>query len=161
MDQQTLASQSDDHKAQYSHEMYSHGMMLANLGCYTEALASVDRALEIQPDSPKAWVLRGGVLTHLNRYKEALTCFEEALKIKPDDKDACLFRGVALHHLGCYKQAYASYDRVLGIEQHSVWHGLIQRIKDFWQFSRLSTTVADCKETNSADDNLASLQPKV
>jgi tetratricopeptide (TPR) repeat protein len=161
MAKQTLASQSDNHKAQYSHEMYSQGMMLANFGCYAEALASVDLALETQPDNPKAWVLRGGILTHLNRYKEALTCFEEALKIQPDDKDACLFRGVALHHLGRYKQAYASYDTVLGIEQPSVGHGLIQRIKDFWKFNRLSTTVADCKETNSPDHNLASLQPKV
>lgn len=143
MDQQPLEFQSDDQKAQYSHEMYNRCMALAQLGCYQEALISVEQALDVQPDNHKAWVLRGGVLTHLDRYKEALACFEQALNIQPEDKDACLFRGVALHHLGRYKQAYASYDRVLGIEQASLWNDLIQGLKNFFKLNRLSTTLED------------------
>jgi tetratricopeptide (TPR) repeat protein len=131
MDNQTIEFQSDDLEA-----CYYRAMMLANLGCYEEALASVEQALEIQPDNLKAWILRGGVLTHLNCYQEALTCFEQALKIQPDDKDACLFRGLTLHHLGRYKQAYASYDRVLGIEHHSTWNDLIERLKVFLKLNR-------------------------
>lgn len=98
---------------------YNRGDAFANLGCYENALACFNKAVEVQPRDHAAWVFRGVVLIHLNCYEEALASCEQALEIQPDSKEAWVFRGAALHYLGRYKQAYASYDEALGINGKS------------------------------------------
>lgn len=123
----TIGRQSGNHNA-----WYNRGEALANLGCYEEALASFDKAVEIQPDEYAAWVFRGVVLIHLNLYEEALSSCNKALEIQPDDREAWTFRGAALSHLGRYEEAYRSYDKALGIEEKSVCTKLKQRLMGFF-----------------------------
>jgi tetratricopeptide (TPR) repeat protein len=154
MKTETLELQSDDQEA-----WYSQGTVLANLGRYEEALASVDQALAKQPGNHKAWIFRGTVLTDMERYKAAITSFDQALKIQPNDKTAWLFRGVALHHLGDYKQAYASYDIVLETQRQRVWQKRIQMLKDFLNIKRFIARILD-REISRRTDNSVPLQLK-
>ena len=53
-----------------------------------EAIASLDKALEIQPDYQDAWMAKGTVLRSLDRYGDAIACFAQAIEILPDDPSA-------------------------------------------------------------------------
>ncbi len=92
------------------------GNALNNLGRYSEAIASFDRALEIQPDLKEAWYNRGLALGNLGRYDEAIAAYDQAIEIKPDKDEAWYGRGLALANLGRLEDAIAAYDRALEIK---------------------------------------------
>ena len=90
---------------------------------YEQAIASYDRALEIQPDDHQAWCNRGNALDDLGRFEEAIASFDRALEIKPDDPEAWYNRGNALKNLGRLEEAIASYDQALEVKPdfHQAW----------------------------------------
>lgn len=51
---------------------------------YENAVASFDKALEFQPNSPKVWDKRGYSLVMLGEDDQAITNFDKALEIKSD-----------------------------------------------------------------------------
>src|SRR5207244_2929141 len=48
-----------------------------------DALASYDRALEINPRHANAWAGKGSCLAELERFDESIPCFENAISIDP------------------------------------------------------------------------------
>ena len=77
------------------------------------ALASCDRALELDEGVAQLWTNRGAILTRLYRYAEALVSFERALDLIDNYSLAWFNRGNVLYHLSHYEEAIASYDRAL------------------------------------------------
>src|ERR1700722_3467623 len=71
----------------------------SNLGKKDLALASYDRALEIQPDSAQALNNRGLTLHELKRYEESLASYDRALKVLPNHAETLFNRGVALQQM--------------------------------------------------------------
>ena len=53
-----------------------------------DAVASFDKALEFQPNSPKIWDKRGYTLVMLGEDDQAIISFDKALEIKPDYSSA-------------------------------------------------------------------------
>ncbi len=104
---------------------YIEGEILANRGCYSEALHCFKKVLELQPDHCAAWVFRGVMALHLEHYPEALQSCDRALEIQPSNSEAWMFRGVALHRLHRYREAYGSYDRALGKQRRPNWQRLL------------------------------------
>lgn len=86
---------------------------MARLEHYQEAIASYEKALEVESNSHQAWNNQGSVLCNLGRYEEAIISYEKALKIKPDKHEALSGKGNALCKLGCYDDALTSFDRAL------------------------------------------------
>ncbi len=111
----------------YSHDFIGWvylGVILNNFfQNYSEALASFEQALKLQPDSYEAWVNRGNAMFNLGRYEEVLASFEQALKLQPDSYEACYKRGNALGNLGRNEEALASYDQALKLQpdDHLAW----------------------------------------
>ena len=68
----------------YADAYYNLGSSLRVLGRYDEALASLNRALALQPNRVKALNNRGAVMEALNRLAEALARYNQALAIAPD-----------------------------------------------------------------------------
>jgi tetratricopeptide (TPR) repeat protein len=101
----------DDYKA-----WYGRGVMLKNLGRYEEAIASLDKALEIKPDYYKAWYSRGNALYALDFYEEAIFSYEKAIQLKPDFAQAWYEKGKALDKLGDRQEAIASRNKALEIQ---------------------------------------------
>lgn len=58
------------------------------LGNHTVALAHLDRALEIAPDTFDAWLARAEVLFDQRSLDEALAAAERALQLRPEDVHA-------------------------------------------------------------------------
>jgi protein O-mannosyl-transferase len=64
------------------------GMIEGKRGRSVEALAALDRALELRPRFAMSWVYRGNVLVGLGRRDEAAENFRRAIQIDPDNAAA-------------------------------------------------------------------------
>jgi tetratricopeptide (TPR) repeat protein len=93
-----------------------HGISLANLEKYQEAISSYDRALKIDANNINAWYNRGISLAELRKHEEAINSYDRALKIDANNINAWLYRGNSLGRLEKYEEAINSYDRALEID---------------------------------------------
>lgn len=112
----------------------NHGLALAGLKRFDEAIASYDRALQIKPggkfvdrsqplvqeeDYYLWWFNRGTALLDLKRYQEAIADLDRSLKIKSDYGFVWFFRGLALFRLERYEEALISYRRSVLLSPNS------------------------------------------
>ena len=58
-------------------------LVLGMMGRYMEAIAAIDRAIEIDPSDGSAWMHRGFLFLRLDRRREALASFERAIALDP------------------------------------------------------------------------------
>ncbi len=91
---------------------------------YEEAIASYNKALEINPDKDEAWYNRGIALNNLGRSEEVIASYDKALEINPDYDAAWYNRGIALDNLGRSEEAIASYAKAIAIkpDHDSAWY---------------------------------------
>ncbi|MCZ7355412.1 MAG: tetratricopeptide repeat protein [Candidatus Methanoperedens sp.] len=83
-----------------------------DLGRLEEALATYDKAIEINPKDEKAWVDKGSALDDLGREEEALVCYDKAIEINPKDARVWSLKSWALDDLGRDEEAEACRDKV-------------------------------------------------
>jgi tetratricopeptide (TPR) repeat protein len=102
------------------------GQIFHNDQEYEIAVASYDKALEIQPDQYRTWDFRGDTLRELKRYEEAIASYDKALEIQPDHSSAWSSRGHALIKLERYEEAIASYDKALEIQPNHYWDWILR-----------------------------------
>ncbi len=107
------ANQTEENKLSLFFEL---GNILLADRQYEEAIASYDKAVEIQPNLDAAWNNRGFALDELGRNEEAIASYDKAVEIKPNKDEAWYNRGNALKNLGRYEEAIASYDKAVEIK---------------------------------------------
>ena len=101
----------------YFAEAYlNRGNTLKELIRFNEALASYDRAIELNPNFTEAYSNRGNALKDLNRLDDALASYNRAIEINPDYAEAYLNRGFLLSELLHYKDAILDYDRAIAVQ---------------------------------------------
>ncbi|MGL5875028.1 MAG: tetratricopeptide repeat protein [Xenococcaceae cyanobacterium] len=91
------------------------GLKQANLGNMEEAIASWDKALELDEHLSVAWHNRGSALGHLAKFTEAIASFDRALKINSDDAQTWNDRAHALLKLKKWDEALDSWERAIAI----------------------------------------------
>jgi tetratricopeptide (TPR) repeat protein len=91
----------------------NHGLALAGLRRFDEAIASYDRALAVRPAFVEALCNRANALAELGRDAEALADYDRALAVRADHANALFNRGGVLLRLGYPDDALASYDRAV------------------------------------------------
>lgn len=96
-------------------------MSTATLGGLDEAIASLEKPLDIKPDKDDASYNEGNKLFKLGRYEEAIASWDKALEFKPDSYEVWYNRSIALWKLGRYEEVIASYDKALEIEPDDYW----------------------------------------
>ena len=108
-----------------ANDYVEQGKALYFEGRYDEAIASHDKAIQIESDNPRAWFSKGAVLTKLQQYQDAIACYDRATQIKPDFSEAWFGTGTALAKLQQYPDAIASYDQVIQIKPdfYLAWFG--------------------------------------
>ncbi len=91
---------------------------------YEEALASCDKALELQPYYYLFWLIRGITLSSLGRYEAAVASCDKALELQPNDYLTWFIRGIGLFSLGKSKEALTSYEQALKLQpnNHDIWY---------------------------------------
>jgi len=80
-------------------------------GHYAEALADVDRSLELDSADASAWQQRGNALFGLNRLAEACLAYQRALQSNPDEARTWNNLGTAFDKLGRTQDALSAFQR--------------------------------------------------
>jgi tetratricopeptide (TPR) repeat protein len=92
---------------------------------FGEALRSLDRALQIDPDLPQAHANRGRILLALgpDKANEALHSFNNALKLTPDDVKILFDKATALQAMGRTEDELSCFRRIseLAPKEWGVW----------------------------------------
>jgi Tfp pilus assembly protein PilF len=91
------------------------GLKQAYLGNMEEAIASWDKAIELNANLAVAWHNRGSALGHLAKFTEAIASFDRALKINSDDAQTWNDRAHALLKLKKWDEALDSWERAIAI----------------------------------------------
>jgi tetratricopeptide (TPR) repeat protein len=89
------------------------------------ALASLERALELEPGCGETWRYKGGAFITLDRDEEALSAYERALEANPTDASA--HSGIGRVHFilrGDFITAMAGYERALALNPQAGWSAL-------------------------------------
>jgi protein O-GlcNAc transferase len=94
-------------------ELNDRGNAYRALGRFEDALADLDSAVHLLPNSPHVLNNRGNVLRDLGRLPEALADFTAALVFLPDFTTACCNRGHALLDLHRPREALECFEAVL------------------------------------------------
>ncbi|MDB5686012.1 MAG: hypothetical protein JWR77_601, partial [Rhizorhabdus sp.] len=95
------------------------GAAFAGARDYGAAIASYDRAIELNPAYADACSNRAVALRELGRLGEALASCEQAIEQQPDFADAHSNRGIILKDLGRFDEAVASYDAAIRLQPGS------------------------------------------
>ncbi|MCC5634790.1 tetratricopeptide repeat protein [Nostoc sp. CHAB 5844] len=95
---------------------FYQGLQQAKTGDLAGAIASYDRAIELQPESYEYWFNRGLTLFHLERFAEAVAAYDTAIDLKPDHFKAWYNRGGTLGELGLFAEAIASFNQAIEIQ---------------------------------------------
>lgn len=61
---------------------------MASLQRYQEAIASFDKALQLNNESSEVWNAKGEAFSNLNQYDQAIKAYEKAIEFKPDNYEA-------------------------------------------------------------------------
>lgn len=72
----------------------------AMMGNFKESLSDYDRAISLNPATPRYFVNRGTVKDELGDHKGAISDYDEAIKLKPDDPVAYKLRSDSKNDLG-------------------------------------------------------------
>ena len=78
---------------------YKNGIALVRLGKHGEAVASFDKALEINPNNMKTLSNKGVALARLGKHEEAVASFDKALEINPNELDVLFNKDLVLAKL--------------------------------------------------------------
>ncbi|QHG20061.1 tetratricopeptide repeat protein [Nostoc sp. ATCC 53789] len=95
---------------------FYQGLSQAKTGDLLGAIASYDRAIELQPEVSEYWFNRGLTLFHLERFEDAIASYETAIELKPDFYKAWYNRGGTLGELGYFEEAIASFDKAIEVK---------------------------------------------
>src|SRR5436305_1742008 len=88
---------------------------------YEEALADVNKSLEIKPNDSWALSSRGNVYRKMNKYEEALADFNKSLEIKPNDSWTLSRQGEVYRMMNKYEEALADLNKSLEINPNDSW----------------------------------------
>ena len=81
-----------------------------------EALACLDRALELDPEYHPAHSIRGTVLRQLGRHAQALKCFQRVTELQPTLASAHQSVGVQLLELDREEEAIAAFTQATHLD---------------------------------------------
>jgi tetratricopeptide (TPR) repeat protein len=129
-------------------DYFKQGEALYLQGFYEDALTSIERALEINPNLDEAWYYKGNALVKLQQYDSAIEAYHQSIALKPDRNDVWYQRGNAFVRLKLYQDALNSYDQAIAIkpDDYNSWHN---RAVMLWKLGR------DDDALNSYDQAIA------
>jgi tetratricopeptide (TPR) repeat protein len=115
---------------------FNLGLKQVSAGDFEKAIASWEKALQINPNLSEAWHNRGSALGRLGQYEEAVDSFQSALVIDPNNYQAWNDRAHALYQLQNWTEAIDSWNNALKIMpgNHLFWYNrgcALEQMKDW------------------------------
>ncbi len=91
------------------------------MGRYEQAIASYDKAIEINANDEWTWKQRGSALNKFKCYKEALVSLDKAIELNSDFKSAWGSRSWALINLGQCEEALISCEKAISLGENKYY----------------------------------------
>jgi tetratricopeptide (TPR) repeat protein len=88
-------------------------------GDYQGARLDLNRAIELSPQDPKLFILRGVVYASLERYERAIQDYDEAIKLDPRNTLFYNLRAEAYWNIRQYQAAISNYTQVIALNPKS------------------------------------------
>lgn len=125
-------------KADY---LTSLGSALLKQGRREEALATFDKAVQLEPDNADLWKKLGDLLIGIERLDEAVLTYQHALKLNPRFWEAAHSAGILLHRLGRTDEALACFslheampaDDTLRLQMRALAMYILERFEEGFQ----------------------------
>ena len=113
-------------------EWFERFQAASEAGRPEEALEILDQAVADEPESTRAWGIRGTLLGERGRHEEALACFERVVALDPQSAPGHYSRGLELERLGRLDEAIEAYTRTteLDPEDPDAWINLGRLLDD-------------------------------
>lgn len=106
-------------QAEFPKDMQGPLLMAAyyfRTGKYDDALTSITKAIDLAPDLPQPYLLRGDVNLKLGEYEEALSSFEKAENLELLKPRALTGKGSVYLAQGEFEKALTAFDEALEID---------------------------------------------
>ena len=123
------------------------------IGQFEEALASFEKALELDAEDAAAWRNRGFALGNLGRNEEALASFEKTLELNAKYGAAWHGQGVALGGLGRYDEALVPYEKAVELnpEDAEAWRNRGFTLGNLGRYEEALASYERAVELNAED----------
>jgi tetratricopeptide (TPR) repeat protein len=135
-------------------EYYNKGVDLAYEGKYSEALVSIDSALEENANFTLALVTKAGILNVLGRYPEALDAADQAIALDPGQAAAWNNKAFALNQQDRYSEGLAAADTAVSLDPDLV-EGWVNKGSSLIGLERYDEALAASNEALARDPGSA------
>ncbi len=122
----------------------TRGLYLLSRGKLDEALADLDRSLDIEPDDAATHQARGMALFGLKKFDAALASFQKVLEIAPELRAARWYRARVFRETGDYASALAEWDQLLEKKPNDL-AALAQRAEIHFETGDFPSALADAE----------------
>jgi len=106
------------------------------------AIATLGKALSLDPESEPALVLRAGFWMSPRKPRKAIGDLSKAIIVNCCNPDAYYLRAQAYQSLGCFRAAITDYSRVLRLEAGNR-DALVNRALLYWYLGQLDRAIPD------------------
>jgi tetratricopeptide (TPR) repeat protein len=125
---------------------------------YAEALATLDRAIHLDPSYADSYLRKGRMLLDLERFQEAFDVYNQATKVIPNNTWVWHGKGLVLFKLGQSEKAIVALYRSFGINTSNIgnWHRKGRTLSDGLCFAEVLTALDQAMhlDPSSADTYL-------
>ncbi|HOE45696.1 tetratricopeptide repeat protein [Methanothrix soehngenii] len=115
---------------------------------YNESLQAYEKAIQIDPESARAWIGRGNALLSLEKYSDSTEAYERAVEVlndsleeDPEDAEAWWLKAESLDNLGRSDEALQAYDRVIELNSSKAIGAWIRKSDIFVSLGRYNESV--------------------
>jgi tetratricopeptide (TPR) repeat protein len=112
---------------------------------YNEALADIDKAVQLEADHAATHELRGLILLGLEKYDEAVASFDEAGKLEPSSALPYQHRGELYRQKGDLEKAAQQLSKALELSPDNV-ATLLVRAAVYYELKQTDKALQDCEQ---------------
>jgi len=132
----------EQHRLHRSVLLYNAAQVLSALDRRDEAIASLSRAMDMDPNYSEYYLERGGLHLKCERFAEAEQDLRRAIELSPPYAEAWTDLGQCYRAAGRMDEAVAAYDRALDLDPH-VGLARVGRAEALLELGALEAAVAD------------------
>ena len=114
-----LSTQGSCLLASENQELADQGSRYAKNGNYSEALASLNSAIQQDPRNARTYKLRGHVYYAMGDYQRAITDLDYVVSLVPDSANALADRAIVYSVMGNHGLALTDIERALALKPSS------------------------------------------
>lgn len=135
-------------------EIVGRGVMKVAKGDLAGAIADYDRALELAPNEPVAYVNRGLAYAAQKKFERAIVDYDRAIALNPKDPKAYINRGVAFREMQQPQKALEEYRQAIALAPKQSL-AYLNRSAIYLDSGELEKAIADCNQALLLDPSLA------